>query len=107
MEGEKKQRTPAQNRAIHKLFEMVAEALNKDGHCIEVQVGSRTVKRLWTKYFVKELIWRPIQRAEFKTLSTTELLTIEPSIVYDHINAFISGEFGIYVPFPSLETVAE
>ena len=94
------QRTGQQNKAIHKYFEMVASALNENGHFFVVQVGEKITKRRWAKDFVKEFIWKPIQFAEFGTTSTKELSTIGPSLVYDHLNAYISGEFGIHVPFP-------
>ena len=107
IEPEYPQRTNQQNNAIHLYFELVAKALNDAEHYLVVTVGSKVTKRLWTKELVKEHIWRPIQRAEFKTTSTTELKTIDPGIVYDYMNAFISGEFGIYVPFPDRFSAAD
>lgn len=94
------QRTGQQNNAIHLYFDMVAKALNSAGEYRIVYVGSRKFTRLWDGEFVKADIWKPIQRAEFGTTSTRDMSTIGPSIVYDHMNAFISGEFGLYIPFP-------
>jgi len=99
-ESEYPQRTQQQNKAIHKLFNLVAEELNSRELYLVVKIGRREVKRLWTCEFVKEHIWRPLQRAETGEVSTTKLKTIDPANVYDHLNAFLSTEFGFSIPFP-------
>lgn len=106
-ESEHPRRTQQQNRAIHKLFNLVAEELNRREQYMVVQIGKRRVKRLWTGEFVKEHIWRPLQRAETGEVSTTKLKTPEPANVYDHMNAFLSTEFGFTVPFPDRFSQAE
>lgn len=101
------QRTLSQNNAIHLYFALVAEALHDAGIYRVVEVGSKRFRRVWTDKMVKEDIWKPIQFAEFGTTSTRDMNTIGPSVVYDHMNAFISGEFGLYIPFPDRFSQAE
>ena len=104
---ERPKRTLQQNKAIHKYFDLVAKKLNDEKHYLVSFVGSRKVNRLWTGMLVKEFIWRPLQLAESGTTSTTQLDTVQPSVIYDHVNAFLGTEFGLYVPFPDRFTQAE
>lgn len=101
------QRTKQQNKSIHVYFALVAEELNKHEKWLVVRVGNREMYRRWTGEFVKEHIWRPLQLAEFGEVSTTKLRTIDPSIVYDHVNKFLGEQFGIHVPFPDRFSQAE
>ena len=98
-------RTSSQNRALHKLFELIADELNEAGLDMK-QVLPRQVDIPWSRETVKELIWRPIQDAQLRKRSTTELTRGEIDAVYETVNRFLSG-MGLHVPFPSLTTVEE
>ena len=100
---EDKKRTQAQNRAMHLFFEVLAEQLNENGLDMK-KVLKPEIDISWTKYNVKEYIWKPIQEALYLKKSTTELLkTEEIDKIYDVVNRHISEKFGISVQFPSEE----
>ena len=99
-----KQRTLLQNRALHKFFDLLAEALNDAG--LDVQKTLRhDIEIPWNGTLVKELIWRPVQEAMTNKESTTELETPDPSHIYEVISRYLGAKFGLYVPFPSEETL--
>jgi hypothetical protein len=51
---------------------------------------------------VKELLWRPAQKAILRKKSTTELFKIEDiDKVWEHLNRHLGEKFGLHVPFPS------
>ena len=94
-------RTSQQNKAAHVYFTLVAEALNEAGLDMK-QVLPRQVDIPWSRETVKELIWRPIQDAQLRKRSTTELTRGEIDAVYETVNRFLSG-MGLHVPFPTAE----
>ena len=101
-----KQRTPLQNRSLHKFCQMLADALNDAG--LDVQKTLRhDIEIPWNGTLVKELIWRPIQEAMTDKHSTTELDRIEPSQIYEVLSRHLGEKFGLFVPFPSEETMME
>jgi hypothetical protein len=93
-------RSLQQNRALHKLFELIATALNDRGLTV-----TKTIKAdiIWTPASTKELLWRPIQQAALMKRSTAELSRDEIDKVYDVINLALGQRFGIHVPFPTIE----
>lgn len=96
-------RTGQQNKAMHKYFELLAKNLNDAGYTVQLVLKEK-VDLDWTKDMVKELLWRPSQKAILRKRSTTELNKQEEiTRVYDHLNRHISEKFGIHVPFPSHE----
>src|SRR3990167_950403 len=56
-------RTLTQNNALHKYFELVAEALNDAGLTIEKVVKNFTLEHEWSGSSVKEILWRTAQKA--------------------------------------------
>ena len=93
-------RTLQQNKALHKYFSLVAEALN------DRQLTVKTIIKAdieWNPISVKSLLWKPIQEAVLQKKSTTELKRKEIDDVYDTINRALGEKFGIYVPFPTIE----
>ena len=95
-------RTNQQNRALHVLFNLLAEELNEHGFDMK-----RTLKPEvdipWNPVTVKEYLWRPIQQAQLHKTSTKELTTKEIDEVFDTINKHLGERLGIHVPFPSIE----
>ena len=97
---EEKQRTLQQNKALHLLFEMLAEELNEKG--LDMR---KTLKP--SKDMVKEYIWRPIQKAQLGKKSTTERTTKDIDKVFETINRFLGEKHKVHVPFPSIEEVMD
>lgn len=93
-------RTDLQNRALHKYFSLLAECLNDAG-----LDAKRTLKPEidipWTPAMIKDLLWRPIQKAMTGKESTTELTSGEPNRVYEVLDRHLAEKFGLSVPFPS------
>jgi len=102
-----KRRTSQQNAALHLFFTQLAETLNDKGFYMnKVLKGSTDV--IWTPLLVKEIMWKPLQKAMFGKKSTTALLKMgQIDKIYDVINKVVSertdGE--VYIPFPSIEEV--
>ena len=94
-------RTIRQNKALHAYYNLVAAALSSAGLDIK-QVIKADVP--WTPQSVKELMWRPIQKALLNKKSTTRLKRDEIDRVYDVVNRLLGERFGIHIPFPSEES---
>lgn len=98
-----KKRTIQQNRALHKWFGMVAEALNDAGYTVQKTLR-HDIEIPWTPVLIKELIYRPVMEAMTEKHSTTELDRIEPSQIYEVLNLHLGEKLGIHVDFPCEET---
>ena len=105
----KKQRTQAQNNALHLFFEQVAKALNDNGYDVRVVlqvIADKGVDMFWSKETVKELLWKKVQKKYLDKNSTTELDSVgEITEIYEMLNKFLGENFYIHVPFPSIETL--
>ena len=100
-------RTIQQNKALHKWFELLAEALN-DGGLDMKTVLKAEIEIPWTKDMIKEHLWKPIQKLYLKKNSTANLSKKDDiDKIFDIINRQIGEKWGIYVPFPSIERVME
>lgn len=106
-----KKRTKKQNDALHLYFEFIAQALNREGLDVRVVlqvIAEKGVDMMWSKELVKELLWRRIQKKFTGKQSTTELDSIgEITQIYDMLNKFLSENFYITEPFPSIESLME
>ena len=99
-----KQRTNAQNDAIHLFCSWIADAANNAGD--EMKIASPLlqfdVDVPWTKLSVKERVWRPLQKAKFPgRKSTRQLLRHEVSEIADVIIRHFGEKRGLVVKFPS------
>ena len=101
----KNTRTQRQNRAMHKLFREISQQMNEQGLTLQ-QVLRSDVETMMTPKLVKEIIWKPVQKAMYGKESTTQLTTDEVDKVFDVINKHL-GKHGIHVPFPSIETLMD
>jgi len=95
-------RTAQQNRALHVLFALLAQTLNDNGLDMRKTLKPG-VEIPWSGRSVKEHLWRPVQKLQLDKGSTTELTTVEIDQVFDTITRHIGEQFGISVPFPSIE----
>lgn len=100
------QRTLQQNKSLHLMFDMLAQELNQAGYDMRKTLKP-SIDIPWNGETVKEYLWRPVQQAQLGKKSTTELTTKEIDLVFDTINRHLGDKFGIYVPFPSIESLME
>jgi len=99
-------RTAQQNRALHVLFALLAQTLNDNGLDMRKTLKPG-VEIPWSGRSVKEHLWRPVQKLQLNKTSTIELTTVEIDEVFDTITRHIGEQFGISVPFPSIETTLQ
>lgn len=98
------QRTIQQNKALHVLFQLLADELNNAGLDMRKTLKPE-VEIPWTPRNVKEFLWRPIQKAQLNKTSTTELTTSEIDQVFDTINKHLGEKFSLHVAFPSIDQI--
>jgi len=99
-------RTARQSRALHVLFALLADTLNDNGLDMRKTLKPG-VEIPWSGRSVKEYLWRPVQKLQLDKASTTELTTVEIDQVFDTITRHIGEQFGLSVPFPSIETTLQ
>lgn len=93
-------RTLSQNAALHVWFTLLADELNAAGYTVQLVLKEK-MDLDWDADKVKELLWRPAQKALLGKNSTTELKKVEDiDKVYEHLNRHIGQKFGIFVDFP-------
>lgn len=104
-------RTEQQNKALHLYFTQVAETLNNEGYDVRLVlqvIAERGIDFMWSPELVKEVLWRRIQKKYLNKHSTTELDSLkEIDQIYDMLNKFLSENFHVSIPFPSLDTLIE
>ncbi len=97
----KGKRTEQQNKALHVYFGLLADALNEAGYTIQYTLKHK-IDLDWSPDSVKELLWRPAQKAILKKKSTKALKKhSDIDKIYDHLNRHLGEKLGIHVPFPS------
>lgn len=96
-------RTDRQNRAMHLFFSLLATELNAGGYSVQLVLKEK-MDLDWTSDSVKELLWRPAQKALLKKHSTTTLNKQEDiTLIYEHLNRHLGTIFGVHVPWPHFE----
>ena len=93
------QRTPLQNKALHKYFSLLAEALNDAGYDMRKTLKA-DIEIPWTEENIKNHLWRPIQISMTGKQSTIALDTAEPGQIYEVLNKHLGEKLGVNVPFP-------
>lgn len=99
-----KQRTLQQNRALHLLFNHLAEELNDSGFDMRKTLKPG-VEIPWSGKTIKEYLWRPVMKAQLGKESTTEMTTKDIDRVFETINRHLGEKFGLHVDFPSVESI--
>lgn len=95
-------RTDQQNKAEHKWFRDVANALNDAGY----SVNDKQVIRMdipFTDYVVKRFIFSKIAKAMYGNPKTSRLTKQQTSEVIEVMNEMLAENWHIHVPFPSRE----
>jgi hypothetical protein len=101
----KQSKTEKQNRALHLWFHLLAEALNDAGFDQKKVIN---IDIPWSAYSVKEYLWRPTQIKILGKKSTTRLARNEIDPIFEIISKTIGERCnGLYVPFPSIQTMEE
>lgn len=99
-------RTKKQNDSLHLYFENLAQHLNNEGYDVRIVLqvmAQKGIDMYWSKEIIKEL-WRAIQKVELGKQSTTELNSTDDIIkIHDILNKFLSENFFINEPFPSIK----
>lgn len=96
-------RTAKQNSSLHKYCEKLAEALNEAGLDMR-KVLKPEIDIPWTKYSVKDQLWRPIQQAMFGKASTTKPTTKEYQEIYKVLDHHMAAKHGVSVDWPCKES---
>lgn len=99
-------RTTKQNRALHLYFSQLAEALNDAGFDMRETIRQE-IDIPWNAVTIKEYLWRPVMKKYTKEKSTKKLTTADIDKIFDIINRMIGERTGVYVPFPSIETMMQ
>ena len=92
-----KQRTNAQNRALHLWCRLLSDTLNEAG-LDQREVLLPSVDIPWNEQSVKESLWRPIQEAVINKESTAEAETDEYNKVYEVLSRHLSSKLGVTPP---------
>ena len=99
-------RTILQNKSMHKLFRLYADALNDGGFDQMAVLEKKTLPTPNTPESVKGL-WHLVQAAMYPPeegkVSTADLTTKEIQAVYETLNRFFANEFGVSIEWPSDE----
>lgn len=103
--GRNKLRSNAQNAAIHLYCTFLADKLNAAGFDMAHYPYKEAMQIPWTMQTVKDYLWRPIMRVGLHKESTTNLTSEEVSKVYDTLNRYVGEKTGVFVEFPSEETL--
>ena len=96
---EKSQRTLQQNKALHKYFELLANALNEAGLDMKKTLKPE-IDIPWSPRAVKEFLWKPVMEAMTDKESTTQMNTVEPSEIHAVLSRHLGERFGLFVAWP-------
>jgi hypothetical protein len=92
-----KQRTLTQNAALHLFLTRLSEVLNDAGFDMR-----RTLKHdaeiPWNQASAKEFLWKPIQKALTQKDSTTEITTVEPTMIHETLCRHLGAKLGVICP---------
>ena len=97
MNDPSRQRTNAQNRALHLFCRLLSECLNSAG-LDQRKVLKEEIEIPWNEESVKESLWRPIQAAVINKESTADAETDEYSKVYEVLARHLSSKLGVTPP---------
>lgn len=94
-----KQRTSVESNALHAYCGKLAKALNDSGQ--DMRMVKDDVDLPWSKETVKELLWKPVQKAVTGEVSTRKVKSGDYSKVFDVLNRHLSTNKGVQVMWPS------
>ena len=97
-----RQRTLTQNKAMRMYWKLLSKAFNEAGLDM-VEVLAEGTSLSWSEHSIEDKIWRRVQLAMTGKKSTKDLDTKDMGIIYDEINSYVSGKWGLFVPWPCQE----
>ena len=101
-EKKERQRTNLQNKSLHRFLRELASALNDSG--TEMHVAFKDIEIPWNEYILKSF-WKKIESIHTEgKISTTAMTTKECIEIYEIVNRHFS-QFGVSVPWPSIEEI--
>ena len=92
------QRTPKQSDCLHLWLRLVSEALNDAGLDMKTVLAAKSVDVPWTETSVKEILWKPIQKAMTSEESTTQVSTTDYPSVYNVLCRHFEQHMGMVLP---------
>lgn len=101
------QRTIRQNNSLHKWCREMADKLNETGLDLRIVLSKDKLETQWNEFLFKEIIIRQFATALYKKSKTSELTTKELSHLVDAITEAFNREFGVFVEFPSIESLKD
>lgn len=93
-------RSNQQNKALHKYFSMLADKLNDGGYDVRKTLKA-DVDLPWSPDLIKDLMWRPLQKAMFDVDSTAKMKRADYTKVYEVLNRHTASKLGVSVQWPS------
>ena len=99
-----KQRSLTQNASMHLYCTHLSQALNDGGFDFRTVIKEGIAVN-WTPDLVKDYMWRPIQKAVTGHDSTTKPERHQYSEIYEELNRHVSGKLGVFVPWPSKDSI--
>jgi hypothetical protein len=84
---------------MHVFFRLIAEQLNESGLYMNSKFLREGFDLEWNERMVKELIWRPVQKALFGHETTKKLTTVQVGKIADLIEKNLAIK-GVDVEFP-------
>lgn len=103
----KKTRSNPQNSALHLWIKHISDELNEMGQTFHYEgISGNKFEMRFTEHLVKEFTIKPIIKVLFNIDSTTKLNTQMINELITIINKFM-GDKGIYLPWPSIESLVE
>lgn len=86
---------------MHLYLEIVARALNEDGHTMQDVMKAITKMEVKpTKQLMKDGVWKQILLTLFGLETTTKQTNEQIQDVYETMNKWLGQWFQIHVPFP-------
>lgn len=95
-----KTRSLSQNSALHLYCKWLADELNDAGLDM-LKVFNQGADIPWSGPSVKELLWKPVQKAMTSKDSTTKAERVEYVEIYEALNRHMASKFGVSVIWPS------
>ena len=95
-------RTPLQNRSLHKYCTMLADALNESGQDMRATLKPE-IDIPWTMENIKNLMFKPIIKAMFDVDSTKDLDSKQIGEAYEVLNRHTAEKLGVSVIWPHEE----
>ena len=93
-----------QRRALHLYFTLLSDALNDAGFDIN-QVIDESVSLPFSAIFIKEYMWKVVEKTMLNKDSTNDLEKGEVTKIYEAVDKMISERTGVHIEFPNWDYI--